>query len=211
MGGVLVNPVKSIPIPNRGGRENPVANDTKSLVPTPPPPKEKTKPAVKEKVPPPNAVAIPNDRAPKKTRDAAAQPNKFREAQQYPKNQLYSDGGPRASSAMYQVQGGGSVGLGDSSPFGEQFGPYANIIRDNIARNWHPSQARTSTAPSVTVTFTIQRDGTVKDVKVSRSSGIQTLDFSAQRAVLDASPLPALPQGFPRNQADVELKFQLGN
>src|ERR1035441_7987997 len=30
LGGVLVNPVASIPIPNRGGPENPVANDTKS-------------------------------------------------------------------------------------------------------------------------------------------------------------------------------------
>jgi biopolymer transport protein ExbD len=150
MGGVLVNPVASIPIPNRGGRVNPVANDTKSQVPTPPPPKEKAKPAVKEKAPLPNAVDIKNDRAPKKTRDAAAQPNKFRDAQKYPANQIYSDIGQRGSSPYNAVQGGGGVRIGDSSPFGEQFGAYANIIRENIARNWNPASfAKSAAAPSV--------------------------------------------------------------
>jgi outer membrane biosynthesis protein TonB len=47
-------------------------------------------------------------------------------------------------------------------------------------------------------------------VKITTSSGNQTLDFSAQRAVMDAN-LPQLPPTFPRNQADVEMKFELGN
>ena len=211
LGGVLVNPVASIPIPNRGGPENPVANDTKSQLPTPPAPKEKAKPAPKQKAPPENAIAIRNDRAPKKTPDAAAQPNKFRDAKQYPSNQIYSDIGQRMSSSQYQVQGGGGVRIGDSSPFGEQFGAYANIIRENIARNWRPTTVgRTSAAPSVVVTFTIRRDGSIANVKISKSSGIQTMDFSAQRAVEDAR-LPSLPANFPRTEADVELKFELGN
>ena len=211
LGGVLVNPVASIPIPNRGGPENPVANDTKSELPTPPAPKEKAKPAPKEKAPPADAIAIRNDRAPKKTREAAAQPNKFRDSKQYPVNQIYSEGGPRLSSSQYQVQGGGGVRIGDSSPFGEQFGTYANMIRENIARNWKPSNmGRTTTAPFVVVTFTIHRDGSITNVKISKSSGIQTMDFSAMRAVED-SQLPALPPAFPRTQAEVELRFELGN
>lgn len=211
MGSVLVNPVASIPIPNRGGPENPVANDTQSQVPTPPVPKEKSKPAAKEKAPPPDARLLKSDKAPKRQAEAASQPNKYRDRQKYSDSQLYSTAGQHASSPTYAVQGGGSVGLGDSSSFGEQFGAYANIIRDNIARNWRPtSVGRTSIVPSVTVTFTIRRDGSVTNVKILRSSGIQTMDFSAQRAVLDAQ-LPALPAAFPRNQADVDLRFELGN
>src|SRR5436190_24226522 len=38
-GPVLVNPV-NLPPPNRGGPTNPLANDTKSHVPTPPPEKK---------------------------------------------------------------------------------------------------------------------------------------------------------------------------
>jgi protein TonB len=212
IGGMLVNPVASIPLPNRGGRENPVANDTQSQVPTPPAPKEKAKPVPKVKAPPLDAIPLKSDKAQTK-RVAQAQPqppvNKYREPQTFDKSQLYSDVGQRASSQMYQMpNGGGGVGLGNNSPFGEQFGYYANIIRDNIARAWKPIKA--PGVVSVVVTFTIQRSGSVSNVKVATSSGNQSLDFSAQRAVLDAQ-LPALPDKFPRNQADVEMKFELGN
>src|SRR5579871_2697877 len=36
-GSVAINPVKTIPLPSRGGIVNPLANDTQSEVPTPPP------------------------------------------------------------------------------------------------------------------------------------------------------------------------------
>jgi protein TonB len=208
--GVLVNPVASIPLPNRGGPENPVANDTKSEVPTPPPPKEKAKPIPKPKAAPPDAIPLKSNKAQAiRPAEPQVQPNKYRDQQKYSDSQLYSNVGQRMSSPNMGVQGGGGVRLGDTSPFGEQFGAYANIIRDTIARNWNPSnQGRNS--PSVVVTFTIQRDGSVTNVKIGKSSGNQTMDFAAQRAVMDAT-LPPLPNGFPRNQADVEMKFELGN
>ncbi len=211
MGGMLVNPVASIPLPNRGGPENPVANDTQSQVPTPPAPKEKAKPIPKVKAPPADAIPLKSDKAQtKRAPQAQPQPqvNKYREVQTFDKSQLYSDVGQRASSPMYQMPGGGGVGLGNNSPFGEQFGAYANIIRDNIARAWKPMKL--PGVVSVVVTFTIQRNGSVSNVKIATSSGNPTLDFSAQRAVMDAQ-LPALPDKFPRNQADVEMKFELGN
>jgi protein TonB len=214
LGGVLVKPVASIPLPDRGGPENPVANDTKSQVPTPPIPKEKPKPkpAPKPKPLSPDEILLQEmEKAPARRKVEPAPQNKFREQQKYSDSQLYSDAGQRMNSSQFAVQGGGGVRIGDSSPFGEQFGAYANIVRDNIARNWRPANlGRTPVAPSVTVTFTIHRDGSVGNVKIARSSGIQTLDLSAQRAVLDAQ-LPPLPPNFPRPQADVDLKFELGN
>jgi outer membrane biosynthesis protein TonB len=41
------------------------------------------------------------------------------------------------------------------------------------------------------------------------TSGNYALDTSARRAVLDANPLPPLPPGFPRNDANVDLLFSL--
>jgi len=209
MGAYMVNPVKTIPLPNQGGRENPVANDTKSQVPTPPAPKAKAKPIPKAKAPDLNAIPLHSDKPVKHRAEVQPQPqqNKFREQQQDSPNQLYSQSGPRASSEMYQIPGGGGVGLGDNSPFGEQFGAYANIIRNNIAQNWKPM--KTSGAPTAVITFTIRRDGSIGNVKIATSSGNQSFDFSAERAVMDAR-LPALPLNFPRNQADVQLKFELG-
>jgi TonB family protein len=49
----------------------------------------------------------------------------------------------------------------------------------------------------------------VSNVQISQPSGDYLLDTSAKRAVLDANPLPSLPPEFPRNEATVELFFQL--
>jgi protein TonB len=208
MGAYMVNPVKSIPLPNQGGPENPVANDTKSQVPTPPAPKDKTKPVQKAKAPEPDAIPLKSDRTVAKHQvQPQPQSNKFRDQQTYSPSQLYSPSGQRASSPIYQMPGGGGVGLGDNSPFGEQFGAYAHSVQVIIAQNWKPMNAAGN--PTVVITFTIQRNGSITNVKVSRSSGVRTMDLSAQRAVLDAQ-LPALPPNFPGNQADVDLTFVLG-
>jgi len=105
------------------------------------------------------------------------------------------------------------VGIGNSSPFGEQFGWYANLIRDKVARSWRTADIdpRLHSAPPVTVTFTINRDGSVPvaSVRVAQKSGNPALDYSAQRAILDAMPFQALPAQFPRNSADIEFVFEL--
>src|ERR1035438_1236372 len=87
LGSVMVNPVATIPLPNRGGLENPVANDTESLVPEAP--KATPKAAPKVKAPAPNAIALKNDKAQKRPRDAGAQPNKWRDPQKEEEDQLH--------------------------------------------------------------------------------------------------------------------------
>ena len=61
------------------------------------------------------------------------------------------------------------------------------------------------------VTFTIDRDGSVPPQSV-RVTAIErhnrALDISAKRAILEATPFPALPQQFGRNSADVEFYFR---
>ena len=210
LGSVMVNPVATIPLPNRGGLENPVANDTQSLVPEAPQPK--AKPAPKVKLPPPNAIALKSDKAPpKRPSEGGSQQNKWRDQQKVDPSQVYSSTGPRVNSPLYGMSGGGGVNVGGNSPFGERYGAYAALIRDKVTRNWKTSDVnpKLMTAPVVVVTFTIQRDGSVANVRVTQKSGIEPLDISAQRAVLDAAPFGALPPGFPRSQADVELRFEL--
>src|SRR5262245_27914440 len=54
MGSVMISPVNSIPLPSRATPMNPVANNTESAVPAPPPAKAKSQP--KAKAPDPNAI-----------------------------------------------------------------------------------------------------------------------------------------------------------
>jgi protein TonB len=209
-GSVAVNVVPRVPLPGRSGPINPVANDTESVVPTPPP---KAKPRPKVEAQEPNAIAIKSRNAEKKPSRAAAAPNKFREQQQDLPNQVYSESGQAVVSPMYGMTGGGGVGIGARSPFGAQFGWYVNLLRDQVARNWRTAELdpRLRTAPPVVVTFTIRRDGSVPpgSVRITQRSGNPSLDFSAQRAILDAAPFQALPGQFQRNEVEIEFWFEL--
>jgi periplasmic protein TonB len=209
-GSVAVNVVSTIPLPQRSGPVNPVANDTESRVPEPPP-KPKPKPAAK--APEPDAIPLPSRMAERRPAEPASAPNKFREKQLDQPNQLYNQTGQAVVSPMIGMVGNGGVNLGSNSPFGQQFGWYANILRDKVGRNWRTTDVdpRLHSLPQAVVTFTIERDGSVPpgSVRVVQRSGNFALDSSAQRAILDSAPFPALPTQYPRNAADVEFTFEL--
>ena len=202
IGSVVVNPVTRIPLPAREAAENPVANETESQVPTPPPEHKKAKERAFEE---PDAVPLRGHRA---ERREETPPNKFREQQLDQPNQIYSQAGQRMSSPMFGLQGGGGVGVGESSPFGVEFGWYAKLIVDKVGRTWRTADLKNVTQVAA-VMFTLRRDGTVTRVHITEPSGNATLDFSAQRAIFDASPFPPLPAQYPDNTAEVELRFSL--
>lgn len=209
IGSVAVNVVPRIPLPTQSGPINPVANDTESRAPEPLP-KPKAQPKVR--APEPDAIPLPSRNAQKRPSEAASAPNKWRQQQPELPNQVYSQSGPRMVSPMVGMTGGGGVGIGDNSPFGTQFGYYADLIKRQLASHWRTSDipVQYRSAPQVIVTFTIRRDGSVppESIKVVQTSGIAALDFSAPRAILESTPFQALPPQFNRNQADVEFHFE---
>lgn len=204
-GAVAVNPVARIPLPSRNAPQNPVANDTKSMAPTPPPkPKPQPKAPPKEDL---NAIPLKSRMAKQKEkpRPTYSAQNKFREQQKDLPNQVYSHG-QALSNPMYGISGGGGVGVGDNSPFGTQFGWYAKLIVEQAGQHWQTAGLSQVSSPA-TVMFTIRRDGSVAGVKILQSSGNQAMDFSVQRAIMDAAPFPPLPPQFPGNNAPVQLRF----
>jgi periplasmic protein TonB len=207
MGAVTVNPVGSIALPPHSGPKNPVASDTESAVPVP---VSKAKLTPKVVAPDPNAIPIPS-RTAKLSRPspAAAPPDKWRASQKDMANQLYSTAGTRVSTSDFALSGGGGVGVGNNSPFGDRFGAYADLLRTRVAQYWKTTDIRARHAPVVGVTFTLHRDGSVTGIHITQRSGISALDISAQRAVMDASPFPQLPPQFPKSDAEIEFLFQL--
>jgi protein TonB len=107
--------------------------------------------------------------------------------------------------------GSGGVGVGQGSPFGNRFGNYVMILRQRVAEKWHAGDVdpRIHTLPPAIVTFDLQRDGSVRNVHVAQTSGNPTLDYSAERAIYDASPFPGLPAAYERNAATIEFWFEL--
>ena len=61
---------------------------------------------------------------------------------------------------------------------------------------------------STQVSFSIKPDGTISDVKVSKSSGNDAYDYAAKTAAEGASPFPPLPKDFGKPQLTVTVEFK---
>jgi protein TonB len=207
-GSVGVNMVKTIPLPRTEGPVNPVANDTKSIVPEAlPPPRVVPK---EVRVEPEKAIPIPDKvQKPKKVSPQQEVRDLFRPPVPYKENQVLSRTPQAANTPMYGIQGSGGIDIGPASVLGNRFGAYVELMRDRISQHWNTASVHSLPAQKCAVSFTIARNGTVTNVQVTQPSGDYLLDTSAKRAVLDANPLPPLPAQFERNDATVELWFQL--
>jgi periplasmic protein TonB len=113
--------------------------------------------------------------------------------------------GQTTSGVQIQGQGGGD--------FATRYGWYVEAVRRKIGSNWNlfeidPAVRSARRAKSV-LTFTINRDGSVKNIRMETSSGNQSMDISAQRALANASPMPPLPNDYSGSYVNVNFDFDL--
>jgi TonB family protein len=169
----------------------------------PPPPKEAH--AVRE-VP----AEKPKEKAPKPKKEPA--PIEAPETPAPPTNPRPQTppGGPAAGPPGPQAGQAGAgvtatVGGGDST-----LGWYGAAVKAALEAAWiKPYLEDAQGTVSVVVTFDIARDGTTKNFRIHQSSGIPSLDRSAQRAVIEASPLPAVPETWTGDTIPVTMRFDL--
>jgi TonB family protein len=201
-GTVGVNVTHTIPIPSKAGPTQRLANNTETIVPQAPPEKKEIKKVVVEE---PKAIPLPGK--PAKPKPEQINHPVYKKEPLQP-NQVYSHTAPALNSPNIGMQGNEGIGVGPNSTMGQRFGAYVDLMRAQIARNWSTA-GLANDSRRVMITFTILRDGTVKDAKVGTPSGNYLLDTAALRAVLASSPLPALPPAYDKDSAPVELWFQV--
>ena len=195
-----------IPIPH-SGPPNPVAHESESDTP------QETSKIEQEKkeVIPPDAIKLNlhQEKKKAKVKEQSAK-KKLPSFDQLEKNQLYSKTPQAVSSTLFsQMAGSGRVGTGANTTLGTRFAAYAAQLQEQIARHWNTGDVNARTAPLVTASFDLMKDGTVRNVKVTQGSGIPTLDLSVRRAIEDASPFPPIPPGFEHSSAKCEFTFEL--
>ena len=86
------------------------------------------------------------------------------------------------------------------------FIPYIQDLKMKIHSNWNPPQVDES--KSVKILFTIMKDGTVKDIKVIKSSGDIVADNKAIEAVKNSSPFQSLPEKYDKDSVDILFDFE---
>jgi TonB family protein len=94
-------------------------------------------------------------------------------------------------------------------PDGFPLGEYANMIKERIKGKWFiPSNLKNSQGHT-TIVFYIGRDGRYSNARIesSASSGNNSLDLAALKAIMDSNPFPPLPKGFPGDR--IGAKFVL--
>jgi periplasmic protein TonB len=213
--GVKVNLVASAGIPMP-----PTVNPTESEAVDPTKGLNKEEPKPKEPEPKTDATKIPKFEKEKPL--PSSKPSKvFEKKTPPPENAVpygkggqmnvptgYSDTpGPLSGGIAVQGQGGGDFSL--------RYAWYVEAVKRAISQNWMQNTidpaVRAARKAKTTVTFTINRDGTVKNIRISESSGNRSLDDSAQRALLSIDHFPNLPSDYSHNSVDVIFDFDLAS
>ena len=213
-GGGIIS-VATVPINVvRSDEPNPLANPSRHSVPAPAEFRQSTQ--VEEPQPIPEA-APPAPVPDRKRREANTQQERSvgqRSAGAAKDNELRSSLGRALSSELYRgASGAAAVGFGGNKggPFGSRFGWYAEMLQRAIAEQWRRALGQVAGGSSrpVITSFVIHRTGRIDQVVISESSGNRSLDYSAVRAINNASPVRALPARLGRRSILIEMHFRL--
>jgi len=186
--------------------ESTVVDPTKSLYKEEPP---------KPPEPPTNATKLPKFEKEKPL--PPSHPSKvFENKTPPPSNAIPGHGGtPNIPSGYSGKPGSAAAGVSVAGQGGgdlaSRYGWYIAAARRRVNPNWSLSSidpgVRNSQTIHCAVSFTITRDGTVKNARVVEFSGNTSWDNAGLRAILNSSPLPALPSDYPNSEVSVTWDF----
>jgi len=93
---------------------------------------------------------------------------------------------------------------------GVDFGPYLARVVYAVRRNWYaviPEAARLGQKGRVAVVFEILKDGSVPQLRLVGSSGLEPLDRAALAGIRASIPFPPLPDEFTGNHLVLQFNF----
>jgi protein TonB len=207
-GAVQATMVDAIPMPPRQptDQDSYLSTDTVSAAPI-------TSPAKTVEAPPPDAVPIVTKTPPKpiKTADKTTPPPPLHPQPIPPdptKAQSGESTGIRAAISSTQTTAGTfSVQLNDAA-FGTRFAYYVQQIRQKVAEQWYTNMLDPQAAGHrVYITFQVERDGSLTNIRIAQRSGDNTLDMTALTAVRHIDTFGPLPEAYTGSRIEVTYFF----
>ena len=111
--------------------------------------------------------------------------------------------GAPSNGVAVQGQGGGD--------FATRYAWYIESVIRRVEPNWDKmsidAAVRNSQVLHCEISFTINRDGSVKNVRITKSSGNLSWDNSGLRAIMASNPLPPLPSDYGHSDIEVMWDF----
>ena len=108
------------------------------------------------------------------------------------------------------LQGGANQDFAPSIQFdtkGVDFGSWLRRFKAQIERNWFIPMAAMTMKGHVSVTFFIDRNGRISELKVLRPSGVDAFDNSGFGAIAASNPTYPLPPEYPDDRAFFTVTF----
>ena len=220
---VSLVPNSGLPLPSTPSlNESNVVDPSKSLwnnevKPEPPQPKQ-------EEIVPPDLKNVPEFKTLEKFNKKPAPPRKenkaFQPKQPNPTNAVPgpNQGSMKVPTGVGPQPGGASTpglavkaeGGGD---FATRYGWYVESVKRRIQSNWLQNTIdpgiRAARVAHAVVEFTINRDGSVKDIRITQTSGNLSMDNSGLRAIMSSNPMPVLPPDYSGSSVRVVFDFDL--
>ncbi|OGS23946.1 MAG: hypothetical protein A2297_09110 [Elusimicrobia bacterium RIFOXYB2_FULL_48_7] len=123
-------------------------------------------------------------------------------------NQLINPAGNKGSGAAGLPFGQGAHSAGGISVSNFPYNWYLAIIRDKVMLHWNEASSL-SRKQVCTVLFIIERDGSLGDLNIERSSGDSYFDHVALQSVEYSQPFPPLPDDYKGKDLRVHMDFQV--
>jgi periplasmic protein TonB len=166
------------------------------------PPKPPPKPARPEKPKPPQ----PDNRV-----DPTTQPKFLPPPREVLAKKLGAAAPPQTAEAPGAATGSAAakapVGSLTVAPVNQDFAYnyYFAQIQSRIEGSW--TRSPVGSDAHCVIFFVIHSDGSISDLRVSESSGFDTYDLAAQRAVQNAAPFAPLPRAYTLNHTSLEVTW----
>lgn len=206
-GAIQATMVASLPFPSSQppNPNNVLATDTPSPAPI-------TSKAHTVEVPQPDAIPIPTKSVkPIKTADKSTPtPPLHPQPIQVNPNQVQTGQATASNLAMSAIQTkAGTVNIKSTDEaFGTRYAYYVDQITRKVAEHWYTGMLDPqATGHRVWITFQVERDGSLTNIKIAQRSGDATLDMTALNAVRHIDTLPSLPEDYTGSHITVSYYF----
>ncbi|HEV3073232.1 MAG TPA: TonB family protein [Thermoanaerobaculia bacterium] len=219
--------VQLVPAQRLGAVHAAPASERRPPAPRPQQPPEK----VKEEPPAPprsaDAPVLPRPQAPPKPPPKPAKPEKPPQPDNRvdpttqpkfvppPREVLAKKLGAAAPPQTAEVPGAATGSAAGKAPVGSltvapvnqdfAYNYYFAQIQSRIEASW--TRSPVGSDAHCVIFFTIHSDGSISDLRVSESSGFDTYDLAASRAVQNAAPFAPLPRAYTLNHTSLEVTW----
>lgn len=197
-------PEKKLPIPKEEVKPEPKPEPKEEAKPEPEPKKApEPKKEIKKETPKPKPKKVKKKKIIKKEPTKSLK-EKLKEKLKQIDKKTETKEAPTSSTAVKKT---------DLRAKNFPFKWYLSIVQQKVKTNWQEPGKVPGMSDSINaaVSFTINKEGAVSNITITKSSSFVALDNSVLKAVKNSQPFPPLPENYNKDSLEIVITFNLSS